>query len=522
MLRPHVLLLTAVSGLASAQSVVVGHTDLNQTGSNTAESILSPATVQSSRFRNLGSYAVDGMVFAQPLYVPGVMISGTRYNLLIVATLPNSVYAFDADVPGLELWRVNFGSGYQGIDTVAFYGQLVGIVGTPAADSGYIYVIQESSTPAFTLLKLDITTGATVASTVITGHFPGTGDPGGGDPVSGGNLFFNPSHEWQRTALTIANGNVYIGFGGAGDERPWHGWLFAYSVSDLSQVGVFCTTPSAYGGAVWQSGRGPVIDADGNVYVVTGNDDDNPDSAEYGESVVKLSPTLSLMDWFTPSNFASLDAADADFSSNGPILIPGTQYLEVAGKDFNVYILDSACLGHLEGSNPACSLQTFKTNPSGAPSDSSGSYGSAFLNGMLYLPTTAGSIYAFSCPAGACNATPAATQTNSYGFPGPAAMSASSDGASNGLIWVTTAASSSLTQKVPGILHALDAMTLAEYWNSSGSGDSLGSIAKYNPPTIASGKVFVANQDGLVQVYGLVPSSALSGQAILSGSATIH
>jgi hypothetical protein len=510
--------LLLVAGVGLAQSVA--HNDLNQTSANTAESRLTPSNVTAGKFGQLGSYAVDGQVYAQPLYVPGVTISSVSYDVLIVATLANSVYAFDANMPGsAPLWHINFGTGYSQGANIVFYNATTGIVGTPVIDAAnsLLYVVWETATPSFVLAKLNLTTGATVASATITGAYPGSGDVGQSDPTSGGNVLFNPVREWQRPGLVMANSKVYVAFGGAGDARPWHGWLFAYNTADLSQAAVFCTTPSSYGGPVWQSGRAPAVDASGNIYVATGNNNSNPTGTAYGESVLKFSPTLALLDWFTPSNFAALDASDSDVSSSGPLLIPGTSLMVIAAKDFNVYLIDTTCMGHLQGSS-GCALQTFQTLVGGTATAFSGSYGAAFANNLLYLPITAGSIYEFAFSAGSFNTTPIATQTNTYGMPGPAQMTLSSNGTSNTILWVATGATSSFEAKATGTLHALNT-SLAELWNS---GATLGTLAKYTAPTVAAGRVYVPNADGAVNVFGLLPGTSIQGQVSITGQVTIH
>lgn len=523
-MRLWIVLLVASSLFSQTFQV---HQDLGQTGTATSESILTPAVLSSGAFQKLGSYSVDGWVVAQPL-VAQVTIGGHPYTALIVATLANSVYAFDTNSPSsAPLWHTNLGAvrtSYTGCcgGDLFFYGQGLGIVSTPVIDAAHslLYVVNTNSTPTWVLWKIDLTTGSVSSSVTISGQFPGTGDTG--DPTSGGNLVFFPTRELQRPGLTLASGNVYIAFGGVGDNRPWHGWLFGYDASTLSQTGVFCTTPSSYGGAIWQSGGAPAVDGSGNLYVTTGNDNNNGDSTEYGETVLKLSPTLSLLDWFTPSNFATLDSDDADVSSNWPILIPGTNLMVVAGKDFNVYVLDTTCMGHLQGSS-GCGLQTFKTNASGTVTSFSGSYGGIFMNSILYLPTTAGSIYAFAFSAGSFNSTPITTQTNTYGFPGPAQLAGSINGTSNGIVWTTTAPTSTFTATAAGTLRAINPVTLAEYWNSGTKGaDALGNLSKFSAPTIAGGKVFVGTESNTVVVFGLTASSQMSGQATLSGGATIH
>src|SRR5277367_5878309 len=137
-------LLLALNLLFQQPSVPVAHSDSGQTGWNPSETILTPANVKAGRFGKIGSWAVDGIVFTQPLYVR----SGST-NLVIVCTLANSVFAFNADEPGTSaVWSTNYGTGRGGWannSSVAqqLYASSFGIIGTPVADptGGFLYVI---------------------------------------------------------------------------------------------------------------------------------------------------------------------------------------------------------------------------------------------------------------------------------------------------------------------------------------------------------------------------------------------
>jgi hypothetical protein len=99
------LCLAAALHLHGQPAVLMNRYDANATGTNPNETVLTTANVKPATFGKLWSYYVDGAVFAQPLYVPGVQIPsrGAR-NVLYAATMNDRVYAFDADRPGPPLW----------------------------------------------------------------------------------------------------------------------------------------------------------------------------------------------------------------------------------------------------------------------------------------------------------------------------------------------------------------------------------------------------------------------------------
>ena len=77
--------------------VTTYHNDLSRDGANNQEYLLTTANVKQATFGKLFSCTVDGAVYAQPLWVPNVNIGGGTHNVIVVATMRDSVYVFDAD-----------------------------------------------------------------------------------------------------------------------------------------------------------------------------------------------------------------------------------------------------------------------------------------------------------------------------------------------------------------------------------------------------------------------------------------
>src|SRR5438309_5173903 len=273
---------------ASFTGVFTQRYDAQRTGQNRQEFILTPSNVTGSTFGKLFACAVDGEVYAQPLYVANFAIAGGTHNVVFVATMNDSVYAFDADAsPCHQYWKTSFLG--TGVTTVppADTGEpgdintIIGITGTPVIDpaTGTLYVVAKTkeTTGYFQRLHaLDLATGnekfggpANISSAITV---PGSGDRDSTCPASVGSVAFCPLRENQRPGLLLLNGKVYVAWASHGDITPYHGWVIGYDAANLAQAPVlFNTTANGGLGGIWMSGTGPAADAAGNIYVITGN-----------------------------------------------------------------------------------------------------------------------------------------------------------------------------------------------------------------------------------------------------------
>lgn len=491
-------------------AVLTARFDNSRSNANRREYILTPTKVAAGRLGKLGNFAVDGPVLAQPLFVPSVSISGGgEYDLLIVATMNDSVYAFDANnANSSPLWKTSLGVAWrypnyphrqgEGLE----YEASIGCVSTPVieAAASRIYVVCADDTPKWTLEELDLTTGRILKTVEIEGSVKGSGDPLG-DNVDGPNLLFSSSQHVQRSALTLANGRIYVAFASQTDMRPWHGWIFAYDLNSLALAAVVCTTPEGFGGGVWTGGGGLSVDAAGSLYATTGNGDWDG-VKNFSQSILRFDRDLKLMDWFTPSIWASMNAVDSDLGSEPAILIPGDKKLVTASKNYLIFSVDSTCLGHI-GASECPPPQIFSTSLP-ALTAHSGVYNGLFFGRSAFFANAPGSIFRFDFHPNGFDPKPLASRAI-YEFPG-AQMAASSNGDRDGIVWAVTSSASALVSRVDGTLRAFSPSDLSEYWNSDMKRrDHLGALSKFATPTVVNGHVYVATQSGYVAAYGLLP-----------------
>ncbi len=539
----------------------------------------------------------DDAIYAQPLYLPGVYTTSNSNadsncsqadgcNLLYVATENNTVYAVDADT-GTTAWSVNLtrSGGTPENEPVDFNlctnitgndgSTNVGITGTPVIDisgnqaantitAGTLYVVTASVVPSSgqdcstsplgcyfyqDLYALDVTTGSILASTVAAGGIAGTS----------GTVSFSARTSNQRGALLLQGSSVYIPFGSHCDNGGWAGWLISYGLSGstLTQKGAWlATAKTGLKAGLWASGGGASSDGS-NIYVAMGNGQNNvPTSTsgqkdascaapcDYGDSVVQLSSSLAVNDYFTPYDRALRinNGHDWDLGSGEVMVLPSqtggnpTGVAIQGGKEGNLYLMNRATgyMGGFSGSTGTC--------PNGVDDNLQSIYGCAQLNeGLCYaytatphecgmwsspawwnagnaLSSSAYPSYFYVVPYGgpilqytlclaqiagtACSNFPGtnyftqgnkSTDNTNFKFPGiTPVVTSSAPTSAYGILWALDDSPYGSNPNY-AILYAYDAGALGTYkWTSSSQTVQAPQANQFVVPVIANGRAFVA------------------------------
>ncbi|HVI07922.1 MAG TPA: hypothetical protein VND65_06470 [Candidatus Binatia bacterium] len=488
-------------------AVLTYHNDDTRDGAFTQEVTLTPSNVNSTQFGKVAAYPVDGQIYAQPLYMPQLSINSGTHDTVFVATMNDSVYAFDANAASTSLstfWHVKLGTAVS-VNDPQGPSPIVGILSTPVIDAttNTMYLVTENSgtSSTFYLHALNVTNGIDQPGSPVAVNAT--------DPNSGETL---ESSCYQRMGLALdpVTNWIYIAFGSC-----THGWVLAYDKASLVQKAVFNVTSGAAGGGLWGGGGAPAIDdISGNIYLMSGTDYDDAwispppaySQTGYNDSFLNLNPaTLAVQSYFSPDNNYTLSTNDADLGSGADILIPGnSQYPQEViggGKDGNVFIVNPENMGGFSGTNDI--LQTLNIGTTQYDNIFSTP---VYWNGFLYYHHNSDVLRAYAWNASAnagkqlaSQPTYAGTVFNMHG----ATPSLSSNGNSNGIVWDID---NSAYQSGPAVLHAYNAANVAqELYNSAqvASRDQAGSALKFTVPTIANGRVFVPTASEL-DIYGLL------------------
>ncbi len=623
--------LTIARGQATSDDVLTYHNDTYRSGVYASETFLNPSDVKPKTFGKIFARRVLGQIWGQPLYVRGVPVKGQLHNVVYVATSENMVYGFDADdrTPDEQtkpLMSAKLGSPVSiapGFPTIK---PSNGISSTPVIDlgnppdpsKGTLYVVAKLNRDnQFHIFGLDLGTLAVrpnakgqSTGVIISGSSPGQNKRGKTT------IAFNSDLDHlNRPALLISANHLIVAFGSGpdndGDGSNYHGWVMSYLLPDLTQTGIFVTTPTTDTGmgGIWQAGNGPAADDQGNIYFMTGNGhfQSTQGLPDLADSFVKLENkdgTLRLVDWYTPPSRDALEACDLDLGASGPAIIQDSGKVLGAGKSGILYVLnkdnmgktdtafDLSTAGAWQGTADCTIGQCFRIaenqhgqqyakqacNMTGFPFPGNGWNGSNWNDVLNSYPHVHGSpvvwkkgtndfnLYVWPeedylttyhydgktlapTPIGSSAPLSAAVMSMPGGI-----LSLSWDGTNTNtaIIWASRpntsdcmnssmdprnltpndAPCNAINKIVPGFLQAFSATPgsdgrLTELWNSEDNPNNrIEWFAKESPPTVADGKVFVAefpapNGDwssdsafGRLIVYGVSPQAGPLGPII--------
>lgn len=542
----------APTSSADGPEILTQRHDNSRTGANLNERVLKPDNV--AQLSLIGSFSVDAEIYAQVLVAAGVQVDGQPHALAIIATMNNSLYAFDADGAPADafLWQ----QGLRGeLGTPAFCARNIagpnGILSTPVIDKarGHIYIVARDCDPSFPpempqckqrLFQIALASGEILKSAEIAGEVSVADEAGELHTTR-----FDPSAQWNRPGLVLHDDAVVVAFGSgpAGNQHEedfvYHGWAFRFSAKDITQAPeVYCTTPRGRGGSVWQSGAAPAADQAG-VYLTGANGiqadsqihppEEWPSSPiDQEDSVIRLShepwpsPQANVTAYWddrkyiTQGNvFQHMESGDNGFGSSGPMLIPDTRLLLVGSKAGLVYLLDRDTMRAVQ--QPLSPFTDLELQPGHT----------LYLHSWWGIPMITQAFVFFRPDADAARYGYAYAwaandrlrqlrfdyDTEQLELTGTAAVPAvlgggnlvlSADGtaADSGVLWATSRAGDG-TNGAAGVLWAFDPKTLNVLWRAD-----IPAWSKFNPPTVVRGRVFVpstapAGTNQQVLVYGL-------------------
>jgi hypothetical protein len=502
------------TGVASSgASVLMHHNDLARDGVYVDGAMTKAAAMSMALDATFANAKVTGNVYAQPLYLAG---KGSVPDQVIVATEGDQVFAFNA-ATGAQTWTqpasvgTAVGTGVLPCGNIATGNNKLGVTGTPVIDGTNRIIYLDAMT----------TDTAAKAKHMVHALNADSGVEESGWPVdlnataSSGGTTFNSLVQNQRAALTLVGGKVFVPFSGhVGDCMGYHGWVVGISTTGAPAVSAWATR--AIAGGIWGSSG---IASDGtSIFVATGNSKssagagpntssgDNGGSWGDSETVYKFPTSLTApammatTDYFVPSNWVSLDDADADIGGTAPVLmtVPGVTPLVVAlGKDGNAYLLQRSNLGGMDATpfaklkvangaiinafaaytTPKASYVVFKGAGTGCPSGQSGG-----LTAIKIVPgasaTTAPTMSIGWCGGPGTSGSPAVSQMDATGA----------------ITYVWSVGSDNK-------LYAVDGDTGV---NVSTSATAMTAVQAIQTPIVANGRIFVASNS---QVYAFKPTS---------------
>jgi polyvinyl alcohol dehydrogenase (cytochrome) len=406
------------------------------------------------------SPSLGGAIWGQPLVHDG---------LVIVATESDQVVAL-SEATGQVAWRASAGTPVPSSQLpCGDISPTVGITSTP--------VIDPSTNRVFAVA--DTLTGSTIEHKLFAFNLA-DGSPVAGFPVSAEPPGDVPADQLQRPGLALSAGQIIIGYGGNdGDCGTYHGWLVSVPETGGAEH-AFEVEPSGSEGAIWSSGNAPPVDSAGNVWTSTGNGGSGT-SYGYQESVLKLDPSMNLLDHWAPSTWQSLDSGDVDLGSSAPLLLPGGLVFQI-GKQGVGYLLSASSLGGT-GASPL-----YQASVCG------GSWGGAvYASGVIYVTCSSG-LRALGLSASVPSFSPLSTWQVTSAINGPPMLA-------GGLVWAS--------DWNHATLYGLNPQT-----GQAVVRQSTPSMAHFATPSASDGKLFLATGQ-TVEAYTIANPAPVAAPAPL-------
>jgi hypothetical protein len=507
----------ALAGSGSALAAeVTGAADNLRTGWYPDEPSLAPAQITKERFKQVFEDRLEGQIYAQPL---------TANGTLLVVTEENWAYGLDP-ASGSVRWKKQFGTAVEAGETpqatikCSDLEPRVGITGTPVIDTEHNvayfvsnrYLSGNSGPIGWYMHAIELSSGNELP------NFPVqiTGEAQNLAPEI---VPFEPVQQLQRPALLLMNGVVYAGFGSHCDISPYEGWIVGVSAS-TGQVVTKWATSAAHGGAVWQSGGGPVSDGPGQILFSTGNDAGEPGvwdppegsgkqipppEGKLGEAVVRVEAqsggALATKDYFSPFNSKLLDELDLDLGSSAPVGLPAPYFgtskvphlLVQEGKTGLVYLLNRDGLGGRgkEANNVVQELGPY-----------SGVWGAAGVwpgeGGYVAVPTPNLRFFKYgeSSSAPALSEVAKTPDEASFGSGSPIVTSSGTTSGS-GVLWITWCPPLGCQEAELRAYNPASSGEPEPFWTAK-----VGYASKFSRPDASGGRIYVGNREGAVIGFG--------------------
>jgi hypothetical protein len=267
-----------------------------------------------------------------------------------VATESNIVYALDP-ATGSTIWKTKLPSPVSLSQLPCGNIDPDGITGTPVIDdsAGVLYLdalTARKAGPRHLVYALSLTDGSVLPDWPLDVQHE----------LAKQGITFSSSTQGERSALLLFQGNLYVNFGGNwGDCGSYNGTVIQLQVSPPKIVAHWATR--ANGGGIWAQGG---LAGDGEALFLTTGNTFAAGSWSDGEAIIRLKPGLkhsdNTKDYFTPSNWKTLDAEDLDLGGTEALPLdiavaggPPARRVIAFGKDGNAFLIDRANFGGVGG-----------------------------------------------------------------------------------------------------------------------------------------------------------------------------